>query len=79
MANYFKLNRTVFNASHWPTNNRKKGILIRSEEFPGVLRYVVKEDSLILLSGSHGVFCFDLDAGEVLLGEIGEIVDCYKR
>ena len=79
MTNYFKLNRNVFNASHWPTNNRKKGILIRSEEFPSVLRYVVKGDSLILLSGSHRAFCFDLDAGEVLLGEMREIVECYKR
>ena len=79
MANYFKLNRNVFNASHWPTNNREKGLLIRSEEFPGLVRYVIKEDSLIVLSGSNGIFCFDLEVGEALLNEMREIVACYKR
>jgi hypothetical protein len=79
MARFLKINRSVFNEKHWSTNDRSKGILIDSEEFPGCLKYVIKEDSLILLSGSNGVFAVDLDVGSRLTGEMDEVIDCFVR
>jgi len=77
MAKYLKIDKIIFNESHWPTNDRKKGILIRSEAFPGGVKYVIKGDSIILLSGNNGVFCLDLDVGEVFLAEVLEVVRCF--
>lgn len=79
MAEYLKINKIVFNDTHWPTNNREKGILISSAAFPSAVKYVIKGDSLIILSGNNGVFCFDLDIGEQFLDEILEIVKCYRN
>lgn len=77
MAGCMQINKAVFNEKHWSTNDRNRGLLIDSEAFPKALRYVVKGNSLILLSGNHGIFCFDLKVGPQLLQEVGEIVDCY--
>lgn len=77
MASYLKINRSIFNEKHWSTNDRQKGILIDSEAFPGVLKYVIKDDSMILLSGCNGVFTFNLASGGSLLGEINAVIDCY--
>ncbi|MGV8905800.1 MAG: hypothetical protein ACOH15_04290 [Acetobacterium sp.] len=79
MAKYLKFDKIIFNETHWPTNDREKGILIHSSVFPGVVKYVIKGDSLIILSGNHGVFCFDLDKGEVFINEIDEIVKCFRN
>ena len=79
MALYLKINKIIFNENHWPTDDRKNGILIRSDRFPSGVRYVIKEDSLIILSGNNGVLCFDLDKGEIFLDEILEIVKCYGK
>lgn len=77
MASYLKINKSIFNEKHWSTNDRKKGILIDSAFFPGVLKYVIKDDSMILLSGCNGVFTFNLASGELLLDEIDAVIDCY--
>ena len=79
MTDYLKINKIIFNENHWPTGDRKKGILIASEAFPKAVRYVIKEDSLIILSGNNGVLCFDLEIGPVFLQEISEIIDCYRH
>lgn len=79
MAEFLKINKIVFNENHWSTDDRKKGILIASADFPKAVRYVIKEDSLIILSGNNGVLCFDLDIGEVFLRELLEIVKCYRN
>lgn len=79
MAEYLKINKNIFNSNHWSTDDRKKGILIASEAFPKAVRYVIKEDSLIILSGNNGVLCFDLAVGPVFLKEITEIIDCYRN
>ncbi|MEO1816433.1 MAG: hypothetical protein ABGU93_12710 [Acetobacterium sp.] len=72
-------NKIIFNDKHWHTNDRNRGILIDSEAFPGSVKYVVKGNSLILLSGNHGVFCFDLKIGPIFLDEVSEIIDCYVQ
>ncbi len=79
MAEYLKINKIIFNENHWPTDDRKKGILIASVPFPKAVRYVIKEDSLIILSGNNGVLCFDLAVGPVFLKEITDIIDCYRN
>ena len=79
MTDYLKINKIIFNETHWPTDDRKKGILIASVAFPKAVRYVIKEDSLIILSGNNGVLCFDLAIGPVFLQEITEIIDCYRH
>jgi len=79
MAEYLKINKNIFNVTHWPTDDRKHGILVASDAFPSAVRYVVKEDSLIILSGNNGVLCFDLAVGPVFLQEITEIVGCYRH
>ena len=79
MTVYLKINKIIFNESHWPTDDRQKGILIASEAFPKAVRYVIKEDSLIILSGNNGVLCFDLAIGPVFLQEIIEIISCYRH
>lgn len=77
MPRYLKFNKAIFCEKHWRINDRQRGLPIDSEAFPDVLRYVIKDQDLILLSGIHGVFGFDLAAGPTLLNEIGEIIDCY--
>ena len=79
MTVYLKINKIIFNESHWPTDDRQKGILIASDAFPKAVRYVIKEDSLIILSGNNGVLCFDLAIGPVFLQEISEIIGCYRH
>lgn len=79
MDEYLKLNKIIFNDSHWPTNDRKKGILIGSNAFPSGVKYVIKGDSLIILSGNNGVLSFDLEKGEKFLGEVSEIVKCFRN
>jgi hypothetical protein len=79
MGRYIRIDKIIFNDSHWPTNDRKNGILISSNEFPSAVKYVVKGDSLIILSGNNGLLCFDLGIGLVFLKEIAEIVDCYNN
>lgn len=79
MTVYLKINKIIFNETHWPTDDRQKGILIASDAFPKAVRYVIKADSLIILSGNNGVFCFDIDKGELFLGEVLEIVKCYRN
>ena len=79
MTAYLKINKIIFNESHWPTDDRQKGILIASDAFPKAVRYVIKEDSLIILSGNNGVLCFDLAIGPVFLQEITEIIGCYRH
>lgn len=79
MASYLRINRSIFNEKHWTTNDRSKGILVDSQFFPGVLKYVIKDDSIILLSGRNGVFTFDLAIGELLLDEINAVIDCYRN
>lgn len=76
---YLLIDKIIFNDSHWPTNDRKKGILIRSNDFPGAVKYVIKGDSMIILSGNNGVFCFDLDEGELFLNEVLETVRCFRN
>lgn len=78
MPRYLKFNKAIFCEKHWRSNDRHRGLLIDSEAFPEALRYVIKDQCLILLSGSHGVFCFDLAAGPALLNEIRAIIDCYQ-
>ena len=53
--------------------------MIASDAFPKAVRYVIKEDSLIILSGNNGVLCFDLAIGPVFLQEIIEIIGCYRH
>lgn len=79
MEKYLKINKIVFNETHWSTNDRVNGILIGSLEFPSAVKYIIKGDSIIILSGNNGVLCFDLNIGQVFLNEIWEIVECYKR
>lgn len=79
MAGYLRINKAIFNDKHWATNDRSQGILIDSQAFPGSVRYVVKNNSLILLSGNHGIFCFDLKIGPQFLNEVSEIVSCYVQ
>ena len=79
MSVYLKINKIIFNESHWPTDDRQKGILIASDAFPKAVRYVIKDDSLIILSGNNGVLCFDLAIGPVFLQEIIEIIGCYRH
>ena len=79
MTVYLKINKIIFNETHWPTDDRQKGILIASDAFPKAVRYVIKEDSLIILSGNNGVLCFDLAIGPVFLQEISEIIGCYRH
>lgn len=79
MDKFLKINKIIFNDTHWPTNNREKGILIGSNAFPSAVKYVIKGNSLIILSGNNGVLCFDLEIGEAFLAEIGEIVKCYRN
>ena len=79
MTVYLKINKIIFNETHWPTDDRQKGILIASDAFPKAVRYVIKEDSLIILSGNNGVLCFDLAIGPVFLQEIIEIIGCYRH
>ena len=79
MTVYLKINKVIFNETHWPTDDRQKGILIASDAFPKAVRYVIKEDSLIILSGNNGVLCFDLAIGPVFLQEITEIIGCYRH
>lgn len=79
MTEYLKINKNIFNVTHWPTDDRKNGILVASVAFPSAVRYVVKEDSLIILSGNNGVLCFDLAVGQIFLNEVLEIVDCYRH
>ena len=79
MTVYLKINKIIFNETHWPTDDRQKGILIASDAFPKAVRYVIKEDSLIILSGNNGVLCFDLAIGPVFLQEITEIIGCYRH
>lgn len=78
MPRYLKFNKAIFCEKYWRSNDRHQGLLIDSEAFPDRLRFVIKDQFLILLSGCHGVFCFDLAAGPALLNEIGEIIDCYQ-
>ena len=54
MEKYLKINKIVFKDTHWPTNNREKGILIGSAEFPSAVKYIIKGNSLIILSGTMG-------------------------
>lgn len=79
MAEYTSINKILFNEKHWYINERKKGILINSSSFPGAVKYLIKEDSIILMSGIHGLFSFDLKSGPRFLDELGEIVNCYGR
>jgi len=79
MTVYLKINKIIFNETHWPTDDRQKGILIASDAFPKAVRYVIKADSLIILSGNNGVLCFDLAVGQIFLNEVLEIVDCYRH
>lgn len=82
--NFFNLGRMsinpgVFHAKYWSGNDREKGILIDSQFFGNRVRYVVKGDSLILLSSKNGIFAFKLAAGKKLLEEVGEIIAVYDR
>ncbi|MEO1815028.1 MAG: hypothetical protein ABGU93_05480 [Acetobacterium sp.] len=77
MPRYLKINKAIFCEKYWRVNDRQRGLPIDSEAFPDVLRYVVKDQDLILLSGIHGVFGFDMAAAPTLLNEIGKIIDCY--
>lgn len=78
MPRYLKINKAIFCEKHWRHNDRHRGLLIESEAFPEALRYLIKDQSLVLLSGSHGVFCFDLAPAPLLIKELQEIVDCYR-
>lgn len=73
------INKCVFNENHWATDDRDNGILIASERFSGMVKYVIKQESLIILSGNNGILCFDLDVGADFVDEVREIVDCYKK
>ena len=78
MADYLCINKSIFNDRHWRTNDRRKGILIESEAFPGSVCYVIKGQSIVLLSGNHGLFCFDLKCGDRFLSELAEVIACYQ-
>lgn len=78
MRRYLKINKAIFYEKYWRLNDRQRGLPIESEAFPTALRYVIKDQSLILLSGIHGIFCFDLAAAPVFLAELGAIVECYQ-
>lgn len=75
--NELRINQNIFHENYWKSKDRNQGILIASESFPRILKYVVKGDSLILLSGANGIFCFDLSVAELLTAEIREIVKVY--
>lgn len=79
MAKHLKINKAIFNENHWPTNDRDSGIIIASERFSGMVKYVIKQESLIILSGNNGILCFDLDVGDDFVNEVSAIVDCYKK
>lgn len=79
MAEYTCINKVLFNEKHWYINERTNGILINSISFPGAVKYLIKGDSIILMSGIHGIFSFDLKHGPRFLDELGEIVNCYGR
>lgn len=32
----------------------------------------------LLLSGNHGLFCFDLKCGDRFLSELAEVIACYQ-
>lgn len=77
MTRKLEFNKAIFCEKHWRINDRHRGLAIDSEAFPETLRYVVKDQNLILLSGVHGVFGFDMAAAPAFLNEIQEIIDCY--
>ncbi|MBU4541353.1 MAG: hypothetical protein KJ774_09035 [Firmicutes bacterium] len=78
MRRYLKINKAIFCEKYWRREDRQRGLLIESEAFPEALRYVIKDQSLILLSGTYGIFCFDLTAAPALLAELSALVDCYQ-
>ncbi|KAF5068299.1 hypothetical protein DSECCO2_244590 [anaerobic digester metagenome] len=77
MTRKLEFNKAIFCEKHWRINDRHRGLAIDSEAFPETLRYVVKDQNLILLSGVHGVFGFDMAAAPAFLNEIQAIIDCY--
>lgn len=78
MEKILRLKRHILNDRYWSTNNREKGILFHSQAYPGTVKYVIKGDSIIILSENHGVLCFGLEEGEALLEEISDLVIHYK-
>lgn len=77
MTRTLTFDKAIFCEKYWRINDRRRGLLIDSEAYPEALRYVVKDQTLILLSGYYGVFGFDMAAAPALLDEIQAIIDCY--
>ncbi|MGL4605898.1 MAG: hypothetical protein ACRCU3_00315 [Eubacteriaceae bacterium] len=78
MKKDFGIKKQTFNLNHWRGNDRSKGILLESEVYEN-LKYVIKEDSLIIISGEHGIFCLDLIACQQMGNEIAEIAALYSQ
>jgi hypothetical protein len=79
MGKKLTIDRNVFNALHWGSNERDQGIVIASEEFPDELRYVVRKNELLIMGGGSGAFCLDLDAGQRFADEVKAIARCYDQ
>ena len=59
------------------SRSRKEGFEVESDEFIG-LRYIIKDDSLVITSAKNGAFAVDLEKGKLLAQEIIEMVEHYE-
>lgn len=60
------------------SRSREEGFEVESDRFVG-LRYIIKENSLIITSAKNGAFAVDLKKGKLLAKEIKEMVEYYEK
>ncbi len=60
------------------SRDRKVGFEVESDRFIG-LRYIIKGNSLVIVSGKNGAFSVDLKKGKLLAQEIMEMVEYYEK
>jgi len=59
------------------SRDRKEGFEVESDRFIG-MRYIIKGDSLVIVSGKNGAFSVDLKKARLLALEIMEMVEYYE-
>lgn len=59
------------------SRDRKEGFEVESDRFIG-LRYIIKGNSLVIVSGKNGAFSVDLKKANLLALEIMEMVEHYE-
>ena len=57
--------------------DRDNGIMIDSDAFPRGLRYLVKDDQIVMVSVKNGAFSIGIDGAQKLAAELAAIAELH--